>query len=84
MKGCFDLICCEPLAYLWIYHLTPQPTIIHLLHSSLVLLKHDIAHISVMSYEAVGFLLLTDKVFIVVGYDSSGWHTSICSKATHD
>ena len=59
MKGCFDLVCCEALAYLWIYHLTPQPTIIHLLHSSLVLLKLDIAHISVKSYEAVGFLLLS-------------------------
>ena len=82
MKGSLDLICCEALTYLWIHHLTPHPTIKHLLYSSLVLLKLDIANISVKSYKAIGILLLTDNVLTIVGYDLSGWHASICSKAT--
>ena len=48
-----------------------------------MILKLEISHISVKSYKAVGFLLLTDKVFTIVGYDSRGWYSSICSKATH-
>ena len=83
-KGCFDLVCYEALTYLWIHHLTPQPTIRRLLHSSLVILNLEAVHIPVKSYKAVSFSLLTDKVFTIVGYDSSGWHTSICGKATQD
>ena len=81
-KGCFDIVCCEALTYLWVHHLTPQHTIKHLLHSSLVLLKLEIAHISLKSFECVGFLLLTYNVFSIVGYDGSGWHALICCKAT--
>ena len=84
MKGSFDLVCREALTYLWIHHLTTQPTIRRLFHPSLVLPKLEIALISVKSYEAVRFLLMTDKVFATVGYDLSGWRASICSKATQD
>ena len=66
-KGCFDLVCCVALTYLWTHHLTPQPTIKRLLHSSLVLHKLEMAHVPVMSYEAVSFMLLTDKVFAIDG-----------------
>ena len=50
----------------------------------LMLLKHEIAHILLKFYEAIGFLLLTDNIFTIVGYDLSGWHASICSMAMQD
>ena len=83
-NGCFDLVCCEGLTYLLILHLTDQPNIKHLLNSFLMLLKFEITHIPGKFYEAVDFLLLSDKVFFIFGYGSSGWHTSICSKAAQD
>ena len=83
-KGWFDLVCCETMTYLWTHLFTPQHTMKHLLHSSLVLLKLEIAHISLWSYEAVVLLLQTDIVLTIVGYDWSGWHVSICGKATQE
>ena len=82
-KGCFDLVCCKALIYLRIHHLTPQPAINRLLHSSLVLSKLRIL-IPVNSCGAVGFLHLIDEVFSIVGYNSCGCQASICSKATQD
>ena len=84
MSAVLDLVRCEALTCLCIHHLTPQPTTNRLLHSSLVLLKVEIAHILVDSYQAVGFLLVIDNVLTIVGSDWSGSQASICSKATQD
>ena len=71
-KVCFVLDCCEALTDLGIHHLTPQPTTKRLLHCFLVLLKLEIDHIQVKSYEVFGVLPLTGEVSTVVGYDSNG------------
>ena len=84
MKVCFELFHCEALTYLLIHHHTHQPTIKRLLHSSLVLLEHEIDHIPVRSYESVCFLHLIDGVFIVVGHDLSGRHAAICREAAQE